>query len=424
MEHTSQISGFYKLSFEDRLKIIKEIVRLSDEEVALLKTPSALKIEIADRMIENVIGIMPIPLGIAVNFLVNNKDYLVPMAIEEPSVVAAASNAAKMARSRGGFLTSSTNPIMITQIQVRKLNDPYRARNEIYRRKDEIIKLANEQDPLLLSFGGGVKDLAAKVIETSRGKMLIVELHVDCRDAMGANAANTMAEAVAPLIEEISGGQVLLRIISNLATLRLARASAVFDKNVIGGEEVVDAILDAFAFAEADPYRCTTHNKGVMNGIVAVALATGNDTRAIESGAHNYAFRDGKCHSLTKWERDKNGDLVGSIELPMAIGLIGGATKSNPIAKICVKILNASNANEVGEIMAAVGLAQNFAALRALTTEGIQKGHMKLHARNIAMMAGATGTFIDTVSDIMVKEGKVRIDKAKAILESLQKKKE
>jgi hydroxymethylglutaryl-CoA reductase len=421
MGHTSQIAGFYKLSFEDRLKTIKQIVDLSDEETALLETPSALKIEIADRMIENVIGIMPVPLGIAVNFLINNKDYLVPMAIEEPSVVAAASNAAKIARSKGGFFTSSTNPIMITQIQVRKLPDPFRAKNEIYRRKEEIFKLANEQDPLLLSLGGGVKDLAAKVIETSRGKMLIVELHVDCRDAMGANAANTMAEAVAPLIEEISGGQALLRIISNLATLRLARASVVFDKNVIGGEEVVEAILDAFAFAEADPYRCATHNKGVMNGIVAVALATGNDTRAIESGAHNYALREGKCHSLTKWERNGNGDLVGSIELPMAIGLIGGATKSNPIAKICVKILNAKSANEFGEIMAAVGLAQNFAALRALTTEGIQKGHMKLHARNIAMMAGATGTLIDTVSGMMVREGKVRIDKAKEILESLQK---
>ena len=423
MEHTSQISGFYKLSFEDRLKAIRKIADLSDGEIALLKTPSALKIEIADRMIENVIGIMPVPLGIAVNFLINNKDYLVPMAIEEPSVVAAASNAAKMARSKGGFLTSSTNPIMITQIQVRKLHDPFRAKNEIYRRKDEILKLANEQDPLLLSLGGGAKDLSAKVIETSRGKMLIVELHVDCRDAMGANAANTMAEAVAPLVEQISGGQVLLRIISNLATLRLARASVVFDKNVIGGEEVVEAILDAFAFAEADPYRCATHNKGVMNGIIAVALATGNDTRAIESGAHNYAFRDGKCRSLTRWEQNENGDLVGSIELPMAIGLIGGATKSNPIAKICVKILNVNSSNEIGEIMAAVGLAQNFAALRALTTEGIQKGHMKLHARNIAMMAGATGTFIDTVSNIMVKEGKVRIDRAKEILESLQKKK-
>jgi hydroxymethylglutaryl-CoA reductase len=423
MEHTSQISGFYKLSFEDRLKAIRKIADLSDGEIALLKTPSALKIEIADRMIENVIGIMPVPLGIAVNFLINNKDYLVPMAIEEPSVVAAASNAAKMARSKGGFLTSSTNPIMITQIQVRKLHDPFRAKNEIYRRKEEILKLANEQDPLLLSLGGGAKDLSAKVIETSRGKMLIVELHVDCRDAMGANAANTMAEAVAPLVEQISGGQVLLRIISNLATLRLARASVVFDKNVIGGEEVVEAILDAFAFAEADPYRCATHNKGVMNGIIAVALATGNDTRAIESGAHNYAFRDGKCRSLTRWEQNENGDLVGSIELPMAIGLIGGATKSNPIAKICVKILNVNSSNEIGEIMAAVGLAQNFAALRALTTEGIQKGHMKLHARNIAMMAGATGTFIDTVSNIMVKEGKVRIDRAKEILESLQKKK-
>jgi len=420
MEQTSQISGFYKLSVDERLKIVKEFSNLSEEEVSQLRTVSALKIEAAERMIENVFGILPVPLGIAVNFLINSKDYLIPMAIEEPSVVAAASNSARMARTKGGFSTSSTEPIMISQIQLTKIQDPYRAKNEVYKRKAEIIKLANEQDPFLISLGGGARNLEAKVIDTIRGKMLIVELHVDCKDAMGANVVNTMAEAVAPLIEEITGGIMLLRIVSNLATLRLARASATFDKNTIGGEDVGDAILDAYAFAEADPYRCTTHNKGIMNGVTAVVLATGNDTRAIEAGAHAYAARNGRYCSLTKWEKNSEGDLVGSIELPLAVGLVGGATKSNPIAKICTKILGIKSASELGEVIASVGLAQNFAALRALATEGIQKGHMKLHARNIAIMAGATGEFVNKIAEKMVQEGKVRIDKAKEILEKMK----
>ncbi|MGQ9781014.1 MAG: hydroxymethylglutaryl-CoA reductase, degradative [Nitrososphaeria archaeon] len=421
MEHTSQISGFYRLNVDDRLKIVKDFANLTDEEVSHLKTTTPLGIDFADRMIENVIGIMPIPLGIAVNFLINGKDYLIPMAIEEPSVVAAASNAAKMARAKGGFHASSTKPIMISQIQVTKLDDPYHARNEVLERKDEIVKLANEQDPFLVSLGGGAQDLNAKVIDTERGKMLIVELHVDCRDAMGANVANTMAEAVAPLIEQITGGKVLLRIVSNLATLRLARASAIFDAKTIGGEEVTDAILDAYAFAESDPYRCATHNKGIMNGITAIVLATGNDSRAIEAGAHSYAARTGRYSSLTKWEKNSEGDLVGSIEIPMALGLVGGATKSNPISRTCIKILGVKNANELAEVAASVGLAQNFAALRALVTEGIQKGHMKLHARNIAIMAGATGEMIDLVANEMANTGKIRIDIAKSILDRLSR---
>jgi len=420
MARTSQFSGFYKLSLEEKLKIVKEFSNLSEDEVSQLKITSALKMDAAERMIENVIGIMPLPLGIAVNFLIDGRDYLVPMAIEEPSVVAAASNAARIARVKGGFSTSSTEPIMISQIQVTKIQDPYWGKNEVYKRKPDIIKLANEQDPFLISVGGGARDLEAKVIDTTRGKMLIVELYVDCKDAMGANVVNTMAEAVAPLIEEITGGIVLLRIVSNLATLRLARASAIFDKDTLGGEDVVDAILDAYAFAEADPYRCATHNKGIMNGITAVVLATGNDTRAIEAGAHAYAARNGRYCSLTKWEKNPEGDLVGSIELPLAVGLVGGATKSNPIAKICTKILEIKSASELGKVIASVGLAQNFAALRALATEGIQKGHMKLHARNIAIMAGATGELVDKIAEKMVQEGKVRIDKAKEILEKMK----
>jgi len=414
MERTSQISGFYKLDLNGRLNIVKAFANLTDEEVEQLTSTTSLKMDLADKMIENVIGIMPVPL------LINGRDYLIPMAIEEPSVVAAASNAAKMARVKGGFFTSSTEPVMIAQIQVTRLSDPHRARIEVFRRGDEILQLANQQDPFLISLGGGARSVGARVIPTSRGEMLVVELYVDCKDAMGANVVNTMAEAVAGYIEEITGGVVLLRIVSNLATLRLARASAVFDRETVGGEQVVDSILDAYAFAEADPYRCATHNKGVMNGITAVVLATGNDTRAIEAGAHAYAAIGGKYHPLTKWEKNSDGDLVGSIEVPMAVGLVGGATKSNPIAKICTKIIGAKNSRELGEVIAAVGLAQNFAALRALATEGIQKGHMKLHARNIAIMAGATGKLIDKVATKMVEEKKVRVDRAKEILDELR----
>lgn len=409
---SSQISGFYKLSPRERLNIVKEFAGLSDEEAELIYSMSGLKLDLANRMIENVIGGITIPLGIAVNFLINNKDYLIPMALEEPSVVAAASNAARMARVKGGFFAKATEPLMIGQIQVVDLKDPYNARMKILAAKDEIIAKANEQDKLLVSLGGGAKDLNVKVINTSTGKMVIVELIVDCKDAMGANIVNTMAEAVAPIIERVSNGKVLLRIISNLATLRLARARAIFDKDTIGGEEVVDGIIQAYSFAESDPYRCATHNKGIMNGIVAVGIATGQDIRALEAGAHSYAAIKGSYKPLTTWEKNENGDLVGTIELPLAVGLIGGATAVHPIAKICIKILGVKTAKELAEVMASVGLAQNFAALRALVTEGIQRGHMKLHARNIAIMAGATGDLIDLIAQKMVEEKKIRMDRA------------
>lgn len=420
MAKTSQISGFYKLPPEERLKIVKEFANLGDGEVKAIQSTGALAIEQVDRMIENVIGTFDVPLGIATNFLINGKDYLIPMAIEEPSVVAAASNSAKMARVKGGFEASSTEPVMIGQIQLVDVEDVTKAKEEIQSKKEEILELANQQDPILVKFGGGAKDIDVKVIDTIKGPMAIIHLLVDCRDAMGANAVNTMAEAVSPLIEEITGGKALLRIISNLAVFRLARARAVFSKDAIGGEEVVDGIINAYAFAAADPYRCATHNKGIMNGITAVVLATGNDTRAIEAGAHSYAAFRGEYKPLTSYEKNKDRDLVGSIEIPMAVGLIGGATAIHPVAKANVKILGVKTASELGEVMAAVGLAQNFAALRALATEGIQRGHMSLHARNIAQMAGAKENEIDRVVERLVAERKVRVDRAKEILDELR----
>jgi hydroxymethylglutaryl-CoA reductase len=416
MTKSSAISGFYKLTPKERLAKVKEFADLTEEECAVLQNTGALPLDTADRMIENVVGAFPVPLGIGVNFLINNKDYLVPMAIEEPSVVAAASYAAKMVRESGGFHTSSTPPIMIGQIQTINIKDPYAARLRVLEAKTEMLKKANDQDPVLNSVGGGAKDIEARVIQTTQGAMLIVELHVDCRDAMGANAVNTMAEAIAPLIENLTGGRVVLRIISNLAVKRLARAWCTVSKESVGGEEVVEGIVNASAFAEADPYRGATHNKGALNGIIAAVLATGNDHRAIEAGAHAYAARNGDYTTLSMWEKNANGDLVGSIELPMAVGLIGGAVKTHPTARVAMKILGVKSANEFAEVLAAVGLAQNLGALRALAHEGFQRGHMSLHARNIAVQAGATGMLIDLVAEQMVKERKVRVDRAKEII--------
>ncbi len=419
---SSLIAGFYKLPLKERLEIVKEFAGLSDEECRLLQDTGSLPLDLADHMVENVIGAFPEPLGLGVNFQINNRDYLIPMATEEPSVIAAASYAAKMVRDGGGFHTSSTMPIMIGQIQVVKLKDAQSAKKQVLKTKAEVLKKANDQDPVLVSAGGGAKDLDAKIIDTSMGQMLIVELSVDCRDAMGANAVNTMAEAVAPMIEEITGGQVYLRILSNLAAKRLAKAWCTVPKEALGGEEVVEGIVYASAFAAADPFRAATHNKGALNGISAVVLATGNDYRAIEAGAHAYAALKGQYTSLSKWEKNQKGDLTGVIELPMAVGLVGGAVRTHPIAKIAVKILGVKSANEFGEVLAAVGLAQNLAALRALVHEGIQRGHMSLHARNIAINAGAKDDLIDQVAEQMIREHKVRVDRAKEILEELTRK--
>jgi len=421
-EKTSQFAGFYKLNPKERVQLVKNFAGLTDEEVSLLQSTGSLDMDLANRMIENVVGVFPVPLGMAVNFLINKHDYLVPMAIEEPSVVAAASNAAKMVREGGGFFTNSTAPVMIGQIQTVGVKDPYGAKMAIYGIKEEILKKANEQDPMLISMGGGAKDIYVKVIDAKTGPMVITELHVDCRDVMGANAVNTMAEAVAPLIEKATRGKVYLRIISNLAVKRLARAWCTVPKEAVGGEAVVDGIVSAYAFAAADPFRAATHNKGILNGIIGVIIATCNDHRAIEAGAHAYAVRNGVYGPISVWEKNKNGDLVGSVELPMAVGIVGGATRVHPIAKIALKILGVETASEFGEVLAAVGLAQNLGALRALAHEGIQRGHMRLHARNMAISAGATADNVDLIVERMVAERKIRLDRAKELVEEFKAK--
>ena len=418
---TSSYSGFFKLSTDESLREVAEFAGLDEKETAILGSADSLDDDKADHMIENVIGKFALPMGVAINFVINGKDVIIPMVTEEPSVVAACSNAAKMARPSGGFKASSSGNVMIAQIQVLGVAAPFAAKSSILERKDEIIRICNEKDPVLVNFGGGVKDVEVRVIDTMAGPMVIVHLLVDTLDAMGANAVNTMAEAVAPYIEEITEGSVELRILSNLADRRLVRVRATWKKEDIGGTEVVDKMLNAYAFAAADPYRAATHNKGTMNGIVPVVIATGNDTRAIESGAHSYAARNGRYTSLTTWEKDENGDLVGSIEIPMAVGLVGGATKIHPAAQAAVKILGVKSAAELGQIIAAAGLANNMAAMKALATEGIQRGHMSLHARNLANTVGAKGEILETIVKQMVREKKVRLEYAQELFEKYSK---
>ena len=416
MAKSSEVSGFYKKPVDERQKFVQEYAGLTDDELKVLKNTGGLPIETADKMIENVVGGLTLPMGIAVNFQINGTDMLIPMVIEEPSVVAASSNAAKMARAKGGFTTEFSGPVMIAQIQLTDIPDPEDARKKILGARKELLVHANKQDPVLVGAGGGARDIEVRLLETIQGMMVITHLLVDTRDAMGANAVNTMAEALAPMIEQLTGGRVYLRILSNLAVHRIAKARAVFAKEVIGGEDVVEGILSAYAFAEADPFRATTHNKGIMNGITSVVMATGNDTRAIEAGAHAYASRRGRYTSLSRYSKDTEGNLVAELELPMAVGIVGGATKTHPVARIALKILGVKTAAELAQVIACVGLAQNFAALRALATEGIQKGHMGLHARNIAVNASATGDLVDRIAEQMVKEKKVRVDRARELL--------
>jgi hydroxymethylglutaryl-CoA reductase len=423
MGKTSRILGFHKMGLEERHKIVQSFSGLKDDDLQILKKEGALNFETANRMIENVIGTIQLPIGIATNFLINGREYLVPMAIEEPSVVAAASNAARLARNGGGFFVTNTGPVMIAQIQLVNIFNGQATRMALFEKKEEIISIANSQDPMLVSLGGGARDMEIRVLSTPLGEMVIIHLIVDTRDAMGANTVNTMAEALAPFIEEWTGGKVYLRILSNLADKRLVRARTKVMKEDLGGEEVVDGIVYAYTFAAADPYRAATHNKGIMNGIIAVVIATGNDTRAIEAGAHSYAAKSGQYSPLSTWGKDAEGNLVGTLELPLAVGLVGGATKINPGSQVAIKILGVKSAIELGEIICAAGLAQNLTALRALATEGIQKGHMSLHAKNIAVMAGATGNLIDEVAKLMVKDKKVRVDRAKEILEELARNK-
>ena len=417
---SSRLPGFYKLSVEGRIDALSEIVALSAEERYLLRK-EALPVGLADQMIENVVGVFGLPLGVAANFRINDKDYLVPMAVEESSVVAAASHVAKLAREHGRLTASSTDPVMIGQIQIVDLPDAEAARQRIMEMRERILAIANDQDPVLREIGGGARDVEARVLDTVKGKMVIVHLLVDVRDAKGANAVNTMSEALALYLEGLTGGKVLLRIVSNLADRRLARARLelapeAFDERDWKGRDVVEGIVKAYAFAEADPYRATTHNKGIMNGIDAVVVATGNDWRAIEAGAHAYAARDGRYKPLSRWSVSPEGKLIGEIELPMALGMVGGATKVHPTARLALRILGVKTARELSEVTAAVGLIQNLAALRSLATEGIQKGHMTLHARNVAISAGAAGESVAVVANQMIREGKIRFDRAKQLL--------
>ena len=418
-EFRSDISGFYKLTLDERRKLLSELVDLNQDEIEILNTLGYFKPKQIDTLIENVVGSYQLPLGLAFNFKVNGRDYIIPMVIEEPSVVAAASNAAKMGRKHGGFHSEHVKSVMIAQIQVTQLKDIESAKKSIEENKKKLLKIANEQDPLLNKLGGGAQDIEIREIQTKKGRMIILHLLVNVLDAMGANVVNTMAEAISPQVEEISGGKIYLRIVSNLAIHRLARSKATFDKEMLGGQEIVEGILNAYEFAQADPYRATTHNKGIMNGIIALTLATGNDTRAIESGAHAFASLNGQYSPLTKFELDSEGNLVGEIEVPLALGIIGGMTKIHPMARLALKILNVKSANELSQITAALGLAQNVAALRALVAEGIQKGHMALHSRNIAKIAGVPDELIEKVAKKMIEEKKIRVDYAKEILQKI-----
>lgn len=417
----SRIPGFYRLSTKERFDIVTKGCNLSENEINSLSGEYPLSMDLADSMIENVIGQIGIPVGVATNFKINGKDTFIPMATEEPSVVAAASNAAKAAYELGGFFTSMSGTIMRGQIQVLNIADPYAARAKIFEHKEEILNSCNEKDPTLVSLGGGAKDLEVHIIPTTNQIMLVIHLIVDTKDAMGANAVNTMAEAVTPTIETITGGKVVLRIISNLADRRLVRARAVFSSEALGGKEIVENIVSAFEFADFDPYRAATHNKGIMNGISAVVLATGNDTRAVEAGAHAYASISGHYKSLTKWEINADGNLSGTIELPMAVGIVGGATKTHPVAQAALKIMRVSTAEELAGCIAAAGLAQNAAALRALSAEGIQRGHMSLHARNLAVMAGADKSDVDRIVAQAIKEKDLRYDRILEITQSIQR---
>lgn len=422
----SRLPNFRALTPAQRLEHVVQAAGLSSEEAALVSNPGALSVERANGMVENVIGTFELPFGIGGYFQVNGRDVLVPMVVEEPSVVAAASYMAKLARECGGFETSSTGPLMRAQVQVVGISDPYGARQALLKHRDEILAVANSRDKILIGLGGGCRDIEIHVFaDTPRGAMIVMHLIVDVRDAMGANTVNTMAEAVSPLVEKITCGSVRLRILSNLADLRLARARVRLTPEVLAtedrsGHEIIEGVIDAYTFAAIDPYRAATHNKGIMNGIDPVIVATGNDWRAVEAGAHAYACRGGRYTSLTHWEKDDSGALVGTIEMPMPVGLVGGATRTHPLARLALKILDVKSAQELGEIAVAVGLAQNVGALRALATEGIQRGHMALHARNIALVAGATGDEIDRVAKRMADEHDVRTDRAVALLEEIR----
>jgi hydroxymethylglutaryl-CoA reductase len=420
--YSSRIPGFYNLTLEQRLSELAEHSDLSKEDLAVLRGDAGLSLEQADHMIESVVGLHSLPLGIALNFMVNGREVLVPMAIEEPSVVAGASFMAKLARKGGGFTAQANPPEMIGQVQLLGIQDLPTARQALLEHKNQLIAEIAELDPVLKNLGGGPRDLQVRTIDESPiGAFLVVHLIYDVRDAMGANAVNTAVERLAPSLEKISGGKAHLRILSNLADHRLAQSKCTIPLDVLAfngypAQEVRDGIISAWAFAAADPYRAATHNKGIMNGIDPVVIATGNDWRAVEAGAHAYAARSGFYTSLSTWGQDASGNLVGSLELPIAVGIVGGATRVHPVAKVALKLMGVNSAGELAEIIASVGLAQNLAALRALATEGIQRGHMGLHARQVAIAAGAQGEAIELLAAKLVAESTIRVDRAKEIL--------
>jgi len=418
---------FYNLKPKERLDWIAKETGLTTEKMDILSGSKGLTIEIADHMVENVVGVFGLPLGIAQNFIINGREVLVPMAVEEPSIIAGASFMAKLARPTGGFFAHLSASDMIAQIQVIHIPEIHSAKLKILEARQRLLEQAATVDPVLTKLGGGPRDLEVRIFEDSPiGPFMVIHLIFDVRDAMGANAINTAAEKLAPTIEEISGGKVHLRILSNLADRRLARARATFHLDQLAfdqfsGEEVRDGIIAAWAFASVDPYRAATHNKGIMNGIDPIVIATGNDWRAIEAGAHAYAARNGKYSSLTIWSKDDQGDLVGTIEMPMAVGIVGGATRVHPAAKTCLELMKIENAAQLAEVIVSVGLAQNLAALRALATEGIQRGHMGLHARQVAIAAGAKAEEITPLSTQLVHEKMIRIDRAEEILKEWRK---
>ena len=415
----SSIPRFFEKDRKERLDIVKKFSGLSNEEIEILeKSTGGITFNEADKMVENAIGTFALPLGIATNFQVNGRDYLVPMVIEEPSVVAAASKGAKMTRAHGGFKAQASDAISIGQIQVVNV-DVKSAITKIQQSSKEILELANSKSKTLPKIGKGAKEVTCREITTESGPMLIVELLIDVGDAMGANVTNTMCEAVAPLVEKLTSGKVLLRILSNYSTKRMVSSTATFNKKDLGGEETVKNIILAYQFAANDEYRAVTHNKGVMNGTISVANATGQDSRAIEAAANAYAARGGRYGSLTEWKKDNDGNLVGKIELPLSVGIVGGIINVHPIAKLCLKILGVKSASELACVMAAVGLAQNLSALRALTSEGIQKGHMKLHARNLAAAVGAGGDQVEKIVQKMVQENNISLNRAKELLDQI-----
>jgi len=421
---TSRIPGFYKMDVNQRRELLEEQLNLTLEKKDTLYSNEALDLEKADKMIENVIGTFQLPLGLGLNFLINNKEYKIPMAVEEPSIIASASYIAKLVRDAGGFKTEATERVMIGQIQVVGCEDFHLAKETILEHKEELIELANEAYPSLQKRGGGAEDLDVRLLNESESiysQMLVIHLYVNTCDAMGANIINTMVESIAPNVEVLTKGKVYLRILSNYANRSLAKATCTIPKELLAtegfsGEEVRDGVIHAYEFAASDPYRAVTHNKGIMNGIDPVIIATGNDWRAVEAGAHAYASKDGQYGSMTTWSKNEAGDLVGELELPMSLGIVGGASRVHPMAKLVYDILDVESASELAQVVVTVGLAQNLGALKALVTDGIQKGHMGLHSRTVAMSAGATGEMIDIISKQMVSEDQIRIGRAKELL--------